>query len=354
MICILSYRSVFVVIGRLNQSSLRYLNFNMPCGICNSNVSPSKLITCTICGVGFHSTCTKIGSSTNLKSLIGKWKCKNCSEANLTVRKKITSDENNSVDNFSLNSLADIKDGITSILSKIKSLTTTVDSVEASVTFCSNKIDDFDGKLDSLNLKMITFDNRLTDLDEKYNKLQTEIDRLKTENNILEQNRLINNIEVTGIPYTTNESLIDILINLSNKLNITLNVSDVSNIYRTKVSKENTSKIVVQFLNNSIKQELLHGIKKMFKNGNPLTAHNIHKSFQSTNVYINDHLSVGNRKLFWLSKLVAKQYEFKYVWANASGVFMKKVDGSTGYRVSSVDQLKKIDSNRLISSLYNI
>lgn len=92
----------------------------------------------------------------------------------------------------------------------------------------------------------------------------------------------------------------------------------------------------------------------MFKNGNPLTAHNIHKSFQSTNMYKTECLSVGNRKLFWLSKLVAKQYEFKYVWANANGVFMKKVDGSAGYRVSSVNHLIKLDSNCLITPLYNI
>lgn len=146
-------------------------------------------------------------------------------------KKKNALDENNSVDNFSLNSLTDIKEGISSTLSKIKSLTSTVDSVRASVTFCSIKIDDFDAKLDNLNLNMITFDNPLTDLEENFNRLQAEIDRLKTVNNILEQNRLINNIEITGIPYTTNKSLIDILINLPDKLNITFNVSDVSNIY---------------------------------------------------------------------------------------------------------------------------
>lgn len=67
---------------------------------------------------------------------------------------------------------------------------------------------------------------------------------------------------------------------------------------------------------------------------------------------INDHLSTGNRKLLWVAKLVAKQYRYKYVWANISGVFLKKMDGGTGVRVSCVSHFKKIDLNKLVSSLY--
>ncbi|VVC36960.1 Hypothetical protein CINCED_3A024147 [Cinara cedri] len=110
-------------------------------------------------------------------------KCEKSLTANLTVRKKYV--ETKSVENVSLDSLADINNGISSVLIKIKELTSVVDVVETLVTFCSNKIDAFDAKLESLNLKIISFDKRLVVLDEKYNKLQLEIDNLNSNANIL-------------------------------------------------------------------------------------------------------------------------------------------------------------------------
>lgn len=99
------------------------------------------------------------------------------------------------------------------------------------------------------------FDKWLVELDEKYKKLQFKIDNLNSNANMLYQNRLANNIEISGIPYTTNESLIDILSCLANNLNINLNAVDVINIYRNKVSKDRSNRIIVYFNNKNIKQE---------------------------------------------------------------------------------------------------
>lgn len=40
------------------------------------------------------------------------------------------------------------------------------------------------------------------------------------------------------------------------------------------------------------------------------------------------------------------------MWANSSGVFMKKIEGEMGVRVSTLSQLKEIDINKAIEYLW--
>jgi len=58
----------------------------------------------------------------------------------------------------------------------------------------------------------------------------------------------------------------------------------------------------------------------------PLLAKEVHNSFPENYIYVNE-LSVANRKIYWLVKQIAKKYSYDYVWANGSGVFMKKTEG---------------------------
>jgi hypothetical protein len=57
---------------------------------------------------------------------------------------------------------------------------------------------------------------KITEVEYKCNKMQ-EIDSLKRTQNISEQVKLMNNLDISGIPNTTNESLFDILVKFSSK-----------------------------------------------------------------------------------------------------------------------------------------
>lgn len=56
----------------------------------------------------------------------------------------------------------------------------------------------------------------------------------------------------------------------------------------------------------------------------PLLAKEVHNSFPDNHIYVNEQLFVVNNKIFWLAKQIAKKYNYEYVWANGSEVFMKK------------------------------
>lgn len=77
------------------------------------------------------------------------------------------------------------------------------------------------------------------------------LDLLKNNSNISEQKGLVNNVEISGIPFSVNESLIEAIIYLRKKLNVEIKSSDLSKSYRLKNNKDSLGKIIVYF--NKIK-----------------------------------------------------------------------------------------------------
>lgn len=71
----------------------------------------------------------------------------------------------------------------------------------------------------------------------------------------------------------------------------------------------------------------------------PLLAKEIHNSFPENHIYVNEQLSVANRKLYWFAKQIVKKYNYNYVWANGSRVLMKKAESMYGVRICNLSKL---------------
>lgn len=100
------------------------------------------------------------------------------------------------------------------------------------------------------------------------------------------------------------------------------------------------------------KHEFITNVKQCFKDKCSLTANNIHSSFKNDAVYINSMLTKENRKLLWLSKQFIKEYNLKFSWANSSGVFIKKDEAVKAMKISSIEQLRQLDTNNNINQLW--
>ncbi|XP_025422472.1 uncharacterized protein LOC112692123 [Sipha flava] len=94
------------------------------------------------------------------------------------------------------------------------------------------------------------------------------------------------------------------------------------------------SNIIVIF-NNNKKEELIKAFKTQCKI-KPIIATDLYSNFDPTRIYLNDQLSMENKKILWATKQVASKYCYKYVWSNSIGVFLKKKEGDTGTRSCSL------------------
>lgn len=75
----------------------------------------------------------------------------------------------------------------------------------------------------------------------------------------------MNNLDICGIPKTTNKSLFDILPKLSYLVNANLQEEDVSKLYRNKMCNDLNSNIIVMFNNKKKKEKLLKASKSNLK-----------------------------------------------------------------------------------------
>lgn len=65
--------------------------------------------------------------------------------------------------------------------------------------------------------------------------------------------------------------------------------------------------------NKQIKDKFTNEIEILVKNSNPLKANLIYKIFPENIVYINHYVTPENRKIFWFTKFIAKEYNWKFV-----------------------------------------
>ncbi|CAI6373414.1 unnamed protein product [Macrosiphum euphorbiae] len=326
----------------------------MSCVQCDKVVSPSKNISCAECKSYFHPQCTKLVSISNYNSLGTDkrfWKCDSCLRSqNLTIRKKTDKSDTN-IEPETITDLSSIQSSIKTILTKLENLDKLIISfngLQESMTFCSNKIDDFSLKIDGIvtNVKQNTI--KIQEIENKFTKMQNEIDYLKSSYNTAEQFKLINNLDIMNIPKTANESLFDITSKLTKLLDIEIKEVDISKLYRIKSKSNDTDRIIIGFNDKNKKEAILSAFKSKLKTS-PITANQIHTSFPDRKIFLNHQLSTDNRKLLWMTKQLAAIYHFKYVWTNQSGVFLKKSDGDTGVRVSSLSQLQNIDTKKKLN-----
>lgn len=283
------------------------------------------------------------------------WTCNIC-ENDLVIKKNVTirkHESNNisaksSVDDINLRT---IRDDIVALMNKFESVSVTNVEVEKSVSFCSAKLDDCCKKIDSLFSQMNLLDKKVNDLDTKYSNLEKEINLLKINLNKYEQQSLTNNVSISGIPITKNENVEEVIKATAKALNVDIRNEDIQSAYRSKVIKNNNSKIIVSFNNKAVKDVFLNKTKALQLKKQPLKSNQIHSSFPDRIIYNNHELTQLFRKLFWLAKQFANIYGWKYVWSSPNGIYLRKNEGEAVMKLQSISDLLKLDEENKIRHL---
>ena len=151
--------------------------------------------------------------------------------------------------------------------------------------------------------------------------LKSKISSLKTEINEIQQYLRVNNLEVVGLPvpddvYSDEDNLIRTFNLLSDDV-YCKNDIDISHVVP---SRRNDGKRVVicKFVSRKKKFSILNS-KKAKRD----------LKLDDNLIFINEHLSGENRKLFAMASERKKLLEFKYLWTKNNGsIYMRKNDGS--------------------------
>ena len=154
----------------------------------------------------------------------------------------------------------------------------------------------FDGlDIELLNLEDVIIKNLQVQnerLRKKVNVLENKVLTLESEHNSLEQYGRRNNIEITGIPdNVTDQILEEKVVDILSEISVDVSPKDIEACHRVCVSKNNSKKTIVRFINRNHAKKALTSRKNLRKSSSP-----------NCNVFINENLTVKNNEIAFLSR----------------------------------------------------
>ena len=208
---------------------------------------------------------------------------------------------------------------------------------------CNKKIEDLKTELlevkrsqDFISSKYDKLKDEYSKLIEKNKKQDAEIQKLKAESNemsaqgakeaskldALEQYGRRQNLEIVGIPVTSNEDTNAIVQEIAELLQVTITSKDISTSHRLHTkSKSNPTPIIVRFVNRDVRNRIYNN-RKNARNADftKLSIKGVEK------IFIYENLTYLKKKLFWKSKQKAKEAGFKFFWTMNGNVYVRKLE----------------------------
>ena len=142
-------------------------------------------------------------------------------------------------------------------------------------------------------------------------------------------------IELNGIPISDKEDLLKITEDICMQTNLSIRRSDVDTAWRTKDKK----RVVIRFIQLHNRDTFFTGVKQAHLSTDKLGFEG------SSKIFINEHLSYDQRRLFYLVRRAKIDQGFKYAWTSKQKIFMRKSDSSPALPITSSADLEAILSH---------
>ena len=146
------------------------------------------------------------------------------------------------------------------------------------------------------------------------------------------------------MPIVYGEDSNKIVVEVAKSLNVDISTDDISNSHRLPVSTKpeknddlTSTPIIVRFVSRDVRNKIYANRK--------LTRQLDMKKFgikDTTNLFINENLTLLRKRLFWKTKQKVKEAGYKYIWTSNGNIFVRKVDEANPIAVNSEKDLNLV------------
>lgn len=173
-------------------------------------------------------------------------------------------------------------------------------------------------------------------LKENQSNMERDVQILKNERNKREQNKLSNNIIISGLPALgeSEEENKKLVIEVGRRLKVDIGVNDLA---CGPIGKREKTQLKVSFTKNEIKNKIMEA-----KRNTQLDSTHLGFSEKKT-VYINHDLTFENQQLFKKTRDFKRQMNYKFAWISDGKILLKKNEGSKTIEVDSEEKLNKLE-----------
>lgn len=231
--------------------------------------------------------------------------------------------------------MAPQQEKIKEIYQTLMEIKTTNSNIESSMSFLAAQNEELKSKIERLEEQSKNDRDCITILEDKIEDLQRGSRKA--------------NFEIKNVPKIVKESkddLIKMTLCLSNQVGCNITKPDISDIYRLRNKRTNTtnSPIIVELKSTILKSDLLKSTKAFNRkqNGKLCAKHLGFKTDENTPIYISEQLTTRGARLHFLARDLAKSKEYKYCWTAYGKVYIKKDDDSPTIVINCESQVHNL------------
>ncbi|XP_052749673.1 uncharacterized protein LOC128200391 [Galleria mellonella] len=346
---------------------------SIKCGACGSNILTIDYMECCTCKELYDLQCLNLtpenflGLSQEFKN---KWVCPSCvcsipkgDNTSTPVRCSTTNSYNAcaTTENITFsrgnrlktkNDISPAGDcNISTLLKEIRCLRKEVLDLKdqnLSIMQLHQDVKDLKAELSAMSMnitsKLTEYNKKLEANDLEMSHLKASLTEVQQKLAVQEQNNIINDIEIVGIPENDNENLQHITITTMRKFGVEISDTDLDHVFRagyrrldassTAAKNKISRPIVVKLLRRRKRMELL----KAAKARRNTTTENIVDGPPKT-IYINERLTYSNRQLFRQARSRAQCCGFQYCWIRDGSIFIRKANGAPAIHIRCFEDL---------------
>lgn len=178
---------------------------------------------------------------------------------------------------------------------------------------------------------------------------ETACDHLSYEVECLKQKQLKCNISIAGIPHHKDENLLVIFESLCTVIGFTYVRDDIAAIYRT--SGTNKKSIIVQFVNDDKKFELLNA--KKIKQAVIFDELNLKYIASTQEIIVAQQLTPFFANLLYNARQARQRNEIAQCWFTNKGVHIRPQENSNAVLIKSLNELSTFANKQTDSSSQN-
>lgn len=203
-------------------------------------------------------------------------------------------------------------------------------------------------ELESLKKSMSVISDSFDDLRTAHATLVTENKELRKQNELLshqvqelDQYSRLNNLEIRGVPQTQGEDCLKIIQKIGDKIGSSVKVEDIDAVHRVSTRDAGKRNLIVRFCSRAKRTDFLRKARKA-----RLTTGKLGFSGSNdTAIYVNEHLTPLNKKLFAMALEQKKQTRWLYLWTENCVIKARKNADGKVFRIRSESDLHVFHDN---------
>ncbi|CAG9575295.1 unnamed protein product [Danaus chrysippus] len=328
------------------------------CYQCGKFLSPTDGVKCCKCSSVFHRACTNISPNSRISA---KWSCRSCTEKGNTVNRNTDSSKTKPTTStespLSLNvnpaeKYVDADMGETSanitLVQEIRLLRLEMATSRQEMAKLNSTMSEFNNRINKVEERMTALEQQVSNHNFEHDSsqlLQTQIQQLKADLSRREQESMLNDIQISGLPEQQGENLMHLCQVITNKIGTEIDALDVVSAERVGPRRSvalngeqaRPRPVVVRLARRTLRNDIIQAarVRRVIDTSGIMEG-------APKRIYINERLTATNRQLFHRAKEEGKKCGWRYIWSRDGKIYVRREPGSSTHRIWSDNDINKI------------